>query len=155
MLVLTYYLDLPVAEAASVMGIPTGTMKSRLHRARVAALRATIDAADRPLVPHRGANDMTASRDLDRALRAHFDANADPTVLDGQVEFSILTASHRPAATPELGGDPEELPDVHHHPFPGPVDAGLGVDRPARCPGPDRGAGRRLRHRRMARDAGA
>ena len=48
-LVLTYYLDLPVAEAASVMGIPIGTMKSRLHRA-VSALRATIDAADRPLV---------------------------------------------------------------------------------------------------------
>jgi RNA polymerase sigma-70 factor (ECF subfamily) len=48
-LVLTYFLDLPVAEAASVLGIPTGTMKSRIHRA-LAALRASIDAADRPIV---------------------------------------------------------------------------------------------------------
>jgi RNA polymerase sigma-70 factor, ECF subfamily len=45
--VLTYYLDLPIAEAASVLGIPTGTMKSRLHRA-ISALRATVDADDRP-----------------------------------------------------------------------------------------------------------
>ena len=47
-IVLTYYLDLPVAEAASVLGIPTGTMKSRLHRA-ISALRATVDADDRPI----------------------------------------------------------------------------------------------------------
>lgn len=45
-LVLSFYLDLPLAEAASVLGIPTGTMKSRLHRA-IAALRATVDADDR------------------------------------------------------------------------------------------------------------
>lgn len=48
-LVVAFYLDLPMAEAASVIGIPTGTMKSRLHRA-TAALRAAVDAADRPLV---------------------------------------------------------------------------------------------------------
>jgi RNA polymerase sigma-70 factor, ECF subfamily len=48
-LVLAFYLDLPIAEAAAVMGIPTGTMKSRQHRA-IAALRATVDAADRPAV---------------------------------------------------------------------------------------------------------
>ena len=47
-LVLSFYLDLPLAEAASVLGIPTGTMKSRLHRA-IAALRATVDADDRPM----------------------------------------------------------------------------------------------------------
>jgi hypothetical protein len=35
---------------------------------------------------------MTASRDFDRALRAHFDATADRTVLDGQVE-AILTST--------------------------------------------------------------
>jgi RNA polymerase sigma-70 factor (ECF subfamily) len=46
-LVLTYYLDLPIAEAAAVIGIPTGTMKSRLNRA-ISALRATVDADDRP-----------------------------------------------------------------------------------------------------------
>ena len=47
-LVLTYYLDMPLTEAASVLGIPTGTMKSRLHRA-ISALRATVDANDRPI----------------------------------------------------------------------------------------------------------
>jgi RNA polymerase sigma factor (sigma-70 family) len=45
-LVLSFYLDLPVAEAASVLGIPTGTMKSRLHRALL-ALRASVDADER------------------------------------------------------------------------------------------------------------
>jgi RNA polymerase sigma-70 factor (ECF subfamily) len=47
-LVLTYYLDLPIAETASVLGIPSGTVKSRLHRA-ISALRATVDADDRPV----------------------------------------------------------------------------------------------------------
>ena len=48
-LVLTYYLDLPLAEAAAVLGIPVGTMKSRLHRA-TDALRAALDADERPAV---------------------------------------------------------------------------------------------------------
>jgi RNA polymerase sigma-70 factor (ECF subfamily) len=45
-LVLHYYLDLPVAEAADMMGLPLGTMKSRLSRA-TSALRAAVDAQDR------------------------------------------------------------------------------------------------------------
>jgi RNA polymerase sigma-70 factor (ECF subfamily) len=45
-LVLAYYLDMPLAEAAQVAGIPVGTMKSRLNRA-THALRAVIDADDR------------------------------------------------------------------------------------------------------------
>lgn len=45
-LVLTYYLDLPIMEAATVLGIPIGTTKSRLNRA-MAALRAAIDADER------------------------------------------------------------------------------------------------------------
>jgi RNA polymerase sigma-70 factor (ECF subfamily) len=45
-LVLAYYLDLPLADAASALGIPVGTMKSRLNRA-VAALRAALDADER------------------------------------------------------------------------------------------------------------
>ena len=45
-LVVSYFLDLPLAEAAATLGIPTGTMKSRLARA-LAALRAAIDADER------------------------------------------------------------------------------------------------------------
>jgi RNA polymerase sigma-70 factor (ECF subfamily) len=51
-LVLTYYLDLPLAEAAEVLDIPVGTMKSRLDRAR-SAMRAALDAQDRVVVARR------------------------------------------------------------------------------------------------------
>ena len=45
-LVLHYFLDLSVAEAADIMGIPLGTMKSRLSRA-TQALRSALDAQER------------------------------------------------------------------------------------------------------------
>jgi RNA polymerase sigma-70 factor (ECF subfamily) len=48
-LVLTYYLDLPLADAAATLGIPLGTMKSRLNRA-ISALRASIEADARHTV---------------------------------------------------------------------------------------------------------
>ena len=44
--VLVYYLDLPLADAAQAIGIPLGTTKSRLNRA-TQALRAAIEADDR------------------------------------------------------------------------------------------------------------
>ena len=44
--VLVYYLDLPLADAAQAMGIPLGTTKSRLNRA-TQALRAAIEADNR------------------------------------------------------------------------------------------------------------
>jgi RNA polymerase sigma-70 factor (ECF subfamily) len=44
--VLVYYLDLPLADAAQAMGIPVGTTKSRLSRA-TQALRAALEADDR------------------------------------------------------------------------------------------------------------
>ncbi len=45
-IVLVYYLDLPLADAAQAMGIPLGTTKSRLNRA-TQAMRASIEADDR------------------------------------------------------------------------------------------------------------
>ena len=45
-IVVHHYLGLSDAEAADVLGVPVGTMKSRLHRA-TAALRAAIEADDR------------------------------------------------------------------------------------------------------------
>ena len=44
--VLVYYLDLPLADAAQALGIPLGTTKSRLNRA-TSALRAAIEADER------------------------------------------------------------------------------------------------------------
>jgi RNA polymerase sigma-70 factor (ECF subfamily) len=46
LVVLVYYLDLPIAEAADALGIPVGTAKSRLHRA-IDALRAELAALER------------------------------------------------------------------------------------------------------------
>ena len=43
LLVLHYYLDLPLPEVAVVLGIPLGTAKSRLHRA-TQLMRAALDA---------------------------------------------------------------------------------------------------------------
>jgi RNA polymerase sigma factor (sigma-70 family) len=45
-LVVHHYLELSDAEAAAVLGVPIGTMKSRLNRATL-ALRAAVDADDR------------------------------------------------------------------------------------------------------------
>ena len=49
--VLHFYLGLPIPEAAEILGIPVGTAKSRLHRA-TQALRAALEADARtPAIP--------------------------------------------------------------------------------------------------------
>jgi RNA polymerase sigma-70 factor (ECF subfamily) len=46
-IVLHHYLDLPLDEVGRVLGVPTGTVKSRLHRA-IAEMRAALEADARP-----------------------------------------------------------------------------------------------------------
>ena len=46
-LVLVYYLDLSLADAAATLGVPVGTLKSRLNRS-LKALRASLEADERP-----------------------------------------------------------------------------------------------------------
>lgn len=46
-LVLRYYLDLPVDEVASALEVPVGTVKSRIHHA-LRGMRAAIEADSRP-----------------------------------------------------------------------------------------------------------
>jgi RNA polymerase sigma-70 factor (ECF subfamily) len=55
LIVLHYYLDLPLPEVAVVLGIPLGTAKSRLHRA-LQSMRAALDADTRlrPEMPQGG-----------------------------------------------------------------------------------------------------
>jgi RNA polymerase sigma-70 factor (ECF subfamily) len=53
-LVVHHYLGMPDGEAATVLGVPVGTYKSRLNRA-TAALRAALDADDRTSAPTREA----------------------------------------------------------------------------------------------------
>ena len=43
-----YYLDLPLAECAEVLGIPLGTVQSRINRA-LHAMRAGIEADERAM----------------------------------------------------------------------------------------------------------
>lgn len=45
--ILTYYLDYTMSEAAEVIGVPIGTVRSRLHYAK-RALRAALEADRRP-----------------------------------------------------------------------------------------------------------
>jgi RNA polymerase sigma-70 factor (ECF subfamily) len=45
LVVLRYYFDLPLDEAARIAGIPTGTAKSRLHRA-LASLRVDLEGVE-------------------------------------------------------------------------------------------------------------
>jgi RNA polymerase sigma-70 factor (ECF subfamily) len=47
--VLHHYLDMPLGEVAEVLGLPPGTVRSRLHHA-MRGLRAAIDADARPVV---------------------------------------------------------------------------------------------------------
>jgi RNA polymerase sigma-70 factor (ECF subfamily) len=52
-LALVYYLDLPLNQVAVALDVPTGTVKSRLHRAQ-RALRSELDAAARQQRPDGG-----------------------------------------------------------------------------------------------------
>ena len=45
--VLHHYVDLPLSEVAETLGIPEGTVRSRLHHA-MRGLRAALDADARP-----------------------------------------------------------------------------------------------------------
>ena len=105
-LVLHYYLGLPLDEAAKVLGIPPGTVRSRLHRA-TAAMRAALEADARPTTHDGRTADMTARDDFDRAspefdrlMTAWFDAEARVREPDDLLARTMSrTARKRPRPT--------------------------------------------------------
>ena len=60
-LVLHHYLDLPLEQVGRVLGIPTGTVKSRLNRA-LAEMRAVLEADARPVQAGGSANQPPGPR---------------------------------------------------------------------------------------------
>ncbi|HET7494239.1 MAG TPA: RNA polymerase sigma factor [Candidatus Limnocylindrales bacterium] len=52
-LVLHHYIGLPLTEVATILDIPIGTAKSRLHRG-IAAMRSALEADDRDLLARKG-----------------------------------------------------------------------------------------------------
>ena len=48
--VLHHYLDLPLNDVAAVLGVPVGTVRSRMHHA-LRAMRAALEADARPVTP--------------------------------------------------------------------------------------------------------
>ena len=83
MIVLHHYLGFSDQEAGEALGVPAGTVKSRLHRA-TAAMRAELEADGRREVP---VDDevpaMTERIDLDRELSAYLEARATSQAPDG------------------------------------------------------------------------
>jgi RNA polymerase sigma-70 factor, ECF subfamily len=55
--VLHHYLDLTLEQVSEALGIPMGTVRSRLHRA-MQALRSALEADARPAVLHAGAREI-------------------------------------------------------------------------------------------------
>ena len=98
--VLHFYLDLPLPQVAAMLGIPVGTAKSRLHRS-LGTLRSSmaideVTSTDRPGADHRRAGPMTINdQRFDRALPSLFVELASASTPD-YLEAAIERASSRP-----------------------------------------------------------
>ena len=123
-IVLHYYLGFTLDEIADTLGVPPGTVRSRLHRA-TGALRAALDADARSIRSECEAVGMTARDDFDRHLAAWLDDRApmrEPEPLLGQVLARTARTRRRPAwLIPERW-----IPMSVHH---GPVTHGIAARR--------------------------
>ena len=81
--VMHYFLGMPLPEVAGMLGIPLGTAKSRLHRS-ILAMRIAVGADETPLAssdPGRAARMMPSDR-FDRRLPAILDEISQPRTPD-------------------------------------------------------------------------
>ena len=120
LIVLHYYLDLPLPEVAGALGIPLGTAKSRLHRA-LGLMRAALDAETR-LRPElaRGRPRMSARDDFDGFLSDWLDEGpgaARPTTPTRSWPARVRPASGR-GGRASKGGSPCKRPSASR-PCPG------------------------------------
>ena len=83
--VLHHYLDMPLDEVAETLGVPVGTVRSRLHHA-MRGLRAALDADARPTA--REACSMSTDRDTTRIVRSWLEEGA--TALPDRVLDAVL-----------------------------------------------------------------
>ena len=83
--VLHHYLDLPLDEVADVLGVPIGTVRSRLHYA-MRGLRAALEADARP--DGAGGDPMSTERDTERIVRSWLEVGA--TALPDRVLDAVL-----------------------------------------------------------------
>ena len=88
--VLHHYLDLPLDEVADVLGVPVGTVRSRLHHA-MRGLRAALDADARPTA--READSMSPDRDTTRIVRSWLEEGV--TALPDRVLDAVLDQAPR------------------------------------------------------------
>ncbi len=164
--VLHHHAGHPLAEIADIVGIPVGTVKSRLHYA-TRTLRAAI-VADSQVESHGGTTGMNAPRDPDSIVSAWLEEG--PTRLPDQTRRSITVALPTTSQQRRALRVPWRFPTMSTIPKlavgavvviavllggafllrPGPSDTGVGgapIVSPSPSPAPS--AARRPRHRRQ------
>ena len=111
LIVLHYYLDLPLPEVAGALGIPLGTAKSRLHRASGSCARRSTPMPGSGRRSQRVAR-MSARRDFDGFLSDWLDDKAGRSAPDYADEILARTSAtrQRPGGRASKGGSPCKRP---------------------------------------------
>ena len=108
-MVLHFYLDLPLTEAAEVLGIPVGTAKSRLHR----GLATRPSAEEQPGGPQRRAGALGMRLAIARALDRRVDGRRGQARWTADVLDDLLATTRRASTRTAVAGSPEGASDAY------------------------------------------